>query len=125
MKLRFITKDIHAWLDYPVAAILMGAPFLLGLGESHPAAKWLSVATGAAALLLTLLTDHFLGVFRVIPYKYHVLVDGIVGATFLVAPLVFNFTGMDAMYYWANGALVATVVSLHRPEIQAASPKYA
>ena len=36
---RFITKSIHAYLiDYPVAIVLMVAPFLLKLGKSRPVA---------------------------------------------------------------------------------------
>lgn len=115
MTARFITKDIHAALDYPVALALMGAPFLLGLGESTPAAKWLSVGTGVAALLLTIFTNHRLGLIRVLPYWFHVLVDGLVGITFVVAPLALGFQGMDAWFYWANAAAVLTVVSLSSP----------
>lgn len=113
---RFITKTIHAFLDYPVALTLMAAPFLLGLGETNPIALWLSVATGVAAFLLTVLTDHMLGAVRVLPYSFHLAVDAIVGVAFLAAPFVFGFTGIDAMYYWANGAAVMCVVSLHKPE---------
>lgn len=115
---RFVTKRIHALLDYPVAATLMAAPFVLGLGSSQPLALWLSVATGAAALVLTLLTDHHLGVFRVLSYRFHLLVDRLVGIAFLAAPLLFGFEGIDRWYYWANGAAVLTVVSLHKPEPQ-------
>ncbi len=113
---RFVTKTMHAYLDYPVALSLMIAPFLLHLGGSHPLARWLAVGTGVAAFLLTLLTDHQLGVLRVLPYSVHLLVDFVVGVVFLVAPILFGFTGLDAWYYWANGAAVLTVVSLHKPE---------
>jgi hypothetical protein len=64
---RFVTKSMHAFLDYPVAISLIGAPFLLGLGSSHPLALWLAVGTGVAAFVLTVFTDHQLGVFRVLP----------------------------------------------------------
>ncbi len=117
--MRFVTKRIHAFLDYPVALTLMALPFLLGLGASHPMALALSVATGVAALILTLLTDHHLGVFRVISYKWHLIVDFTVAILFLVAPFVFSFEGIDAYYYWINGAAVITVVSLHKPVTKA------
>ena len=113
---RFITKMIHAFLDYPVALSLMFAPFLLHLGGSHPLVLWLSVCTGVAAFILTLFTDHKLGVFRILPYSLHLTVDFLVGTTFLLAPIVFGFTGLDAWFYWANGAAVLFVVSLHKPE---------
>ncbi|MEO1007587.1 MAG: hypothetical protein AAFX79_03405 [Planctomycetota bacterium] len=112
---RFVTKTVHAFLDYPVAILLVGAPFVLRLGESSPLALWLSVATGAAAFVLTLLTNHKLGVVRVLPYRVHLLVDALVGVAFVVAPFALSFSGLDAWYYWANGAAVLTVVALHKP----------
>ena len=118
---RFITKTMHAFLDYPVALSLMAAPFLLRLGNSHPSALWLAVGTGVAAFILTLLTDHKLGVFRVLPYSVHLAVDLLVGVVFLLAPSVFGFAGVDAWYYWANGAAVLFVVGLHKPELASAS----
>lgn len=113
---RFVTRSLHAFLDYPVALSLMAAPFLLGLGASHPLALWLAVVTGVAAFVLTVFTDHKLGIFRVLPYGLHLAVDLSVGLVFIAAPFVFGFTGVDAWYYWANGAAVLTVVSLHKPE---------
>lgn len=107
MNPRFITKNIHAPIDYPVAIAFLTLPFLLGLGESHPLALWFGVSTGAAALVLTLLTDHKLGVVRVLPYPFHLLVDGMVGAAFLIVPVLLGFTGLA----------VAVVVSLHKPEM--------
>ncbi|MBV7408976.1 MULTISPECIES: hypothetical protein [Roseobacteraceae] len=119
MSLRFVTKEIHAYLDYPVALGLMAMPALLGLGSSHMLAFWLSVATGVAAVGLTILTDHHLGLIRVLPYKLHLAVDGAVGAVFLIAPFALGFSGLDAAYYWLIGATVMAVVSLHRGETPA------
>ncbi|MEP4946526.1 MAG: hypothetical protein ABJU26_03200, partial [Flavobacteriaceae bacterium] len=93
--MKFITKRIHAFLDYPVAVALIVLPFLLGLGDSNPLAIQLSVATGIAAFALTLLTNHHLGVFKVIPYKFHLLVDFIVAIVFILAPFVLSFQGID------------------------------
>lgn len=116
--MRFITKKIHAFLDYPVALALIALPFLLGLGSSNPIAFQLSVATGIAAFLLTLLTDHSLGVFRVVDYKIHLAVDFLVSIVFLLAPFIFSFEGLDAYYYWLNGAAVLLVVGLHKGETE-------
>lgn len=113
---RFVTKNMHAYLDFPVAISLMTTPFLLGLGSSHACALWLAVSTGAAAFVLTILTDHKLGIFRVLPYSVHLVVDAAVGVVFLIAPVALGFAGLDAAYYWANGATVLLVVGLHKPE---------
>ncbi len=117
--MKFITKRIHAFLDYPVAIALIVLPFVLGLGSSNPIALQLSVATGIAAFLLTLLTDHHLGAFRVISYKMHLIVDFVVAIVFILAPFIFSFEGIDAYYYWINGAAVLSVVSLHKPDVVA------
>ena len=115
---RFITKEIHAYLDYPVAISLMVMPFVLGLGTTNPLAFGLSFATGVAAFVLTVLTDHHLGVFKVLPYKFHLTVDGLVGATFVVAPFLLGFAGIELWYYVVFGVTVLLVVSLHKSEPQ-------
>jgi len=122
--MRFVTKQIHAYLDYPVALALIGLPFLLGLGSSNPLALYISVATGVAALLLTLLTDHQTGVFKVLSYKFHLAVDFIVGLTFVIVPFLLGFEGLDAIFYWLNGVTVLLVVSLHKGE-EVANPAIA
>lgn len=115
MSIRFISKTIHAYLDYPVALSLITLPFLLNLGNSNPLTLWVSVFTGCAALTLTIFTDHKLGLIRIIPYWAHVTVDFLVGVTFLFVPFIFKFVGLDAWYYWANAIAVLTAVSLSKP----------
>lgn len=44
--MRFFTKTIHAWLDYPLALALVSLPFLFGLGGSHPLARYISPVVG-------------------------------------------------------------------------------
>jgi len=114
--MKFVTKQIHAWLDYPVAIALIALPFILGLGESNSLAFQLSVATGVAALILTILTDHQTGIIKVLSYKLHLVVDFLVAIVFIAAPFILSFEGLDAIYYWVNGAAVLTVVSLHKPD---------
>jgi hypothetical protein len=113
MPFRFITKSIHAYLiDYPVAIVLIAAPFVLKLGQSGPIAMWLSVVVGIAALLLAALTDHPTGLVRIIPYWLHLWVDRAVGVLFVIAPLAFKFTGLDAWYYWVLAAAVLLTTSV-------------
>lgn len=116
MKPSLVTKSMHAYLDYPVAAALIAGPFVLRLGDSSPLALWISVAAGVAALVLTIFTNHKLGIFRVLPYSAHLKVDALVGIAFLAVPTLFGFHGIDAWFYWLNGAAVMCVVGLHKPE---------
>lgn len=115
---RFVTRNMHAFLDYPVAISLIVLPFVLQLGSSNAVALWLAVATGVAALVLTFFTDHMLGVVGLLPYPFHLAVDLAVGVVFLLAPSVIGFSGIDAWYYWINGAAVLIVVGLHKPDTE-------
>lgn len=115
---RFITKTIHAYLDYPVALALISLPFLLGLGDSNPLAFYISPVVGVTAFLLTVFTDHHLGLIRVLPYKLHLAVDLVVGVTFLALPLALGFSGLDAAFYLINGLAVVTVICLSKPETE-------
>lgn len=118
MPFRFVTKAIHAYLiDYPVAIVLIGAPFVLELGRSSPIAMWLSVVTGVAAFLLAAITNHQTGLIKLVPYWMHLWVDRGVGLVFIIAPFVFDFTGLDAWYYWVLAAAVILTTSvLNAPE---------
>lgn len=116
MSLRFITKSVHAYLDYPVALGLIAMPFVFGLGEGNVLAFWLSIITGIAAFILTVLTDHHLGIFRILPYSFHLTVDGLVGIVFVIAPFLLGFVEIEFWYYLLLGLTVLLVVGLHQPE---------
>jgi hypothetical protein len=114
--MRFVTKKMHAYLDYPLAAALIILPFVLKLGKCDLLALTLSIEAGVAFLILTLFTDHQLGVYRIIPYKVHLVIDAIVGIVFIIAPFLFTFQRRDAWYYWVIGGSVLTAVSLNKAE---------
>jgi len=116
MSIRFVTREVHAWIDYPVGLSLIVMPFLLGIGSTNSVARWLSVGTGVAALALAMVTKHETGLIRLIPYPLHLLVDRIVGVMLLIAPLVLGFNNTDSIYYWVNaGALIAATFLLNAP----------
>jgi hypothetical protein len=119
--MRFVTKTIYAWLDYPVALALIALPFLLGLGTSNALALTISPVVGVAAFLVTVFTDHHLGLIRVLPYKLHLAVDLAVGLLFLILPFVLGFGGLDAAFYLLNGVAVVAVIGLSKPQTEMAS----
>lgn len=124
MSFRFVTKSIHAYLiDYPFAIVLLVAPFVLNLGQSEPAAIWLSVVVGIAALLLPAMTDHPTGLVHIIPFWLHLWVDRAVGVVFVIAPFALKLAGLDAWYYWVLGIVVLLSTSVfNAPEQPVAMP---
>jgi hypothetical protein len=94
----------------------MITPFFLGFGEINPLAFWLSFITGIAAFFLTVLTDHHLGIIRILSYQLHLTVDFFVVVVFVLAPLVLGFSRLEAAYYWIIGGTVLVVVGLHKSD---------
>jgi hypothetical protein len=126
MSLRFITPNQHGVIDFAVAALLIVAPFALGLGASSALAVWISVATGLVVVVMSLLTDYRFGVVRILPFWAHLSLDGAVGVAYALIPTVLGFSGIDAIYYWVNAAAVLAVVSLGLTvQPAAAAPKVA
>ena len=112
MKLRFITPTVHGIIDYTAAVALISSPFLLDLGASHPMAKWLSVFTGIAVIVVSLNTIYKFGVFNTIPFDGHLAIDLSAATTFMIAPFALQFSGTDFFYYIANASVVYLVVAL-------------
>jgi len=116
MSVRFLTPNLHGVVDYAAAVGLITMPFVLGLGESHPLAKWLAVATGVAVILVSALTKYKLALLPVLPFKAHLAIDFAVAVAFVATPLVLGFSDLDAVYYWVNAIAVFAVVAVSQPE---------
>ena len=91
--MRIVNGPIHAYLDYPFAVAVIVVPSVLGLGGSYPAVLRLSPLIGATAFLLTIFTDHHLGILGVMSCRFRLSVDLPVGALFLFCPSPSAFPG--------------------------------
>ena len=112
MNIRFLTPRLHGVVDYAAAAGLIVLPFLLGLGGSAPLAFWLSVGSGVTVIGYSLLTGYAYSAAPVLPFRLHLLIDFAAAVAFAVAPFVFGFSGLDAVYYWVMAAAVLVVVAV-------------
>ena len=112
MTFRFLTPTVHGLLDYAAAAGLIVLPFLLNLGATSPLAQWLSVAAGIGLVAYSLLTDYAFGVFGLLSFRLHLLLDVLAAAAFVVAPFVFGWSGLVLGYYLVMAAGVLVVVAL-------------
>ena len=58
--MKFLTVKLHGLGDYAAAAVLIVAPFFLGLKEQSMIAHWASIAGGVGLIIYSLLTDFVL-----------------------------------------------------------------
>jgi hypothetical protein len=106
-----ISARVHGVLDYATVAAFLNAPMVLGF-HGTPAAivYWLA----GIHLLMTGFTDFPLGVFRIIPFKIHGVIDLVAGIFLLAAPWIFGFAGDLAArnFFIAIAIITFVVVSL-------------
>ncbi|WP_299143339.1 hypothetical protein [uncultured Tateyamaria sp.] len=109
-----VSRRLHAAMDYPLALGLIVMPFAFGIGMGDALPFALSFGAGLLLLLVTSLTDHEAGVLPAISFRAHRIIDGIIGAVFVAAPLGFGFSSGDTLYYLTVGLTILAVVSAHR-----------
>ena len=88
--MRFISTRTHGVLDYVVGALLIVVPYILGFADGT-AAQWVPQALGLVAIGGALMTDYELGVMRVIPMPFHLMIDIGSGALLALSPWLFGF----------------------------------
>ncbi|GAB3542916.1 SPW repeat domain-containing protein [Spirosoma fluminis] len=88
--MRFIPTNVHGILDYASGALFLASPWLFGFADK-PAAKWVPLAAGGAALGSSLFTDYELGAVRKIPMPAHLGLDVAEGVLLAAAPWLFGF----------------------------------
>lgn len=112
MNHRILNPTIHGLLDYAAAAGLIVLPFALDLGAASALARWLSVVAGIGLVAYSLATDYAFGVFRVLSFRVHLMLDVAAAIAFLAAPFVFGWKGLLLGYYLVMGFGVLAVVVL-------------
>ena len=107
--MKVISDTAHGILDYLTVAIFALAPSILGLTGF---AALVSYALAAIHLVMTLLTNMPLGVFKIIPIRLHALVEILVGPVLVVAALVLPTILGDKREFFLVMGLVILVVWL-------------
>jgi len=121
--MKFISPKVHGALDYAVASMLVGAPFVLRFSDVSVAAAVIAVAAGSGLFVYSLLTAYSAGVRAVIPFRVHLVLDASAAAALLVVPFLFGFAGTPRAFYLAIGSAVLVVVACTR--VQEESPRSA
>ncbi len=85
-----ISRRFHGVLDYGYAAAIFAAPELFSF-KNQPFGVVLCRAMGVATFLTSLCTRYELGLIRILPFKIHLLADGLTGIFSLSAPFLFGF----------------------------------
>jgi hypothetical protein len=86
-----ISKNVHGFIDYGYALIVPLLPEICGF-KKQEAANVLCRSLGAGALTYTVLTKAPWGLFPLLPFKKHLLIDFSLSCFALAAPWLLGFS---------------------------------
>lgn len=84
----------HGVLDYAVGLFLLASPWLFGFNDVSTAATWTMVAVGLVALVLSLMTNYPLGLFKIVPFPTHGRVETAGAIFLLISPWLIRFADL-------------------------------
>jgi hypothetical protein len=101
----------HGILDYALAFLFLLAPSIFNFPDN---AATLSYVVGVAYLGTSLITRYPLGVWKVLPFPTHGVIESVMAAAWVVAPWLFGFSGHDAArnFFVIAGVGLLLVVAL-------------
>ena len=114
--MKFLTPTLHGLGDYAAAAVLIVAPFFLGIKEQSVIAQWASIAGGIGLIIYSLLTDYTFSLAKVIPFKTHLVLDSLAGLVLIALAFVLGLEGIGQIYMIVMGAGVLLVVAVTKTE---------
>jgi len=108
--MKVISPKFHVILDYLTVIFLFASPSLFYLSD---VAKNICYLLGGVHLLVTICTDFTGGLFKVIPFRIHGLIEFFVGFGLAVAAFTyFKHNNLDQTYFAALGVVVLLVFLL-------------
>ena len=91
--MKILSPFAHAILDYGLAAAFLLAPSVLDMTGTAAA---LSHTIGVAYIAVSLFTRYPLGLFKLIPFPTHGVLESLMAVFWIVAPWLFGFSGDTA-----------------------------
>ncbi len=106
--MKIISSKVHGILDYLTVIFLFAAPTLFKMDGTLCTFTY---ALAGIHLLLTALTNFEPGIFKVIPFKIHGLIELIVAVVLIAVAFWFNSNGSKlGLYFYLGLAIVILIV---------------
>jgi hypothetical protein len=87
----FISPGLHGIMDYIMGVVVTASPWLFGFVPVGGAALFIPVVFGALLCIMSIFTANPKGLFPVIPFQVHLVIDMFVGFLLFVSPFLYGF----------------------------------
>ena len=98
--MKIISSKVHGVLDYLTVIFLFAAPTLF---KMEGTLCTFTYALACIHFLLTALTDFEVGIFKVIPFRIHGLIEMVVSVALIATAFWFNSKGSELGFYFYIG----------------------
>jgi phosphatidylserine synthase len=102
----FISTKIHAILDFVIAVTLIVFPWILGFGGP---AQLVLVTVGILMAVISLLSIHEIGIYKIVPMEIHLLVDALMGLFLMMSPWLIGFAHVEIGPHILIGILIIVI----------------
>ena len=119
-QMQVLPPDAHGVMDYVTGATLLAAPKLFGFDHGNNPAMKAARIFGALILGQAAMTDYKLGLFKVLPFRMHLMMDYVLGPAMALAPFLFGFSKRRNKASWLTHVVagltgIATTVMTRMP----------
>ncbi|MEJ7684135.1 MAG: SPW repeat protein [Segetibacter sp.] len=114
--MKIISTKTHGVLDYLVGFILIVSPWLLDFANGG-SQMWIPIILGLSAVLYSIITNYELGIFKIISFKTHLIIDALSGILLASSPWIFGFADDVYMPHLLFGLLEIIVVIFTKTNI--------
>ncbi|MBK1438488.1 hypothetical protein JHJ32_00685 [Parapedobacter sp. ISTM3] len=117
--MRFISRPVHAVLDYLSGIAMLASPWLFGFA-AIPAARNIMMALGFMVIVMSLFTNYEGGVSKKIAMSTHLWGDLFTGIFLVASPWLFYFYEDTYMPHVAFGLLsiVASLLTVNSSQMK-------
>ncbi|WP_057937811.1 SPW repeat protein [Algoriphagus resistens] len=109
--MNIISPKTHSYLDYVVAAILIGIPWVFGFTMNGPE-MWIPVIIGLTTLTYSIFTRFKEEHFGIISLRVHIVFDVILGIFLAISPWITHFSEISAIPHLVAGMLICAIALL-------------
>jgi len=88
--MKIISTKVHGILDYLVGILFLAFPYIAAWDKNAPQSQVLFVL-GALTLIYSIMTRYELGLFRLIPFGIHLMIDFVSGVFLAASPWLLGF----------------------------------
>jgi hypothetical protein len=89
--MKIFSSRAHGVMDYVLGLALLAAPYFFGFADLGSYAVIVPQVIGALILVQSLMTDYELSLFKVIPFRMHLMLDYLASAFLALSPFLFGF----------------------------------